>query len=840
VAEEKSFKKYEILAIVILTLFFIYTLVYFNQKINFFLGNELIVYLTPNQKSLYINYGNSSRVDFMISIDNAPNCKASCTYSFNDRSRNLILDQGNFQLSNNENEIKNYTLSVKRLGSGQDVYSIDVSCHSIRSFLCLTESGDKFKSSLITVNYDLSEAEKELKKILKQNVTKLLGLLSDVDVKHQRINQKYFELAHKINLKNATKDKIDIDDKYDKVRVSIENLQSLWSTEDYFKLNQLFNASFFEQLNEVALSIGNLDKKIENITLIHNQFVLELYGMSDRLNELAGFVSALEVEQIANTTNGNIKDFNELASSVLNNTFESYDFLDKKIANVKVKNNALFERSKIPAAILFFDILHSINFENDLLCSIKNDCANNISAENIMDSAQDFIDVYPNKAVSENCKSLLSLEEKFLSTREEALKAISGQNIVFPNEKEFFDAAEIFKENEIRKINNSYLDSLKKKGRENKTSQSIIKIAEAVLPKDIMNTTTLDYNQSNLSLYLLSKINASNKTSQLAKKCMKLNESIEKIGDFYFMPISTNVTYKIFQNIGTSLSENPPICCVFNDCKPCCRDDSCRNDPKTFPIIFLHGHSFAKDNSPEFSLDAFNKLQAKLQEDGYLNAGIISLYSRNEPLQKGIWGLSGKPITVKASYYYDAFRKEDKYIVVPTKSENIDTYAIRLKDLIDVVKERTNKPKVNIITHSMGGLVARRYAQIFGAQDVDKMIMIAAPNKGVSRRTASYCGFVGENRECGDMKADSLFINKLNDPSNQPNGIRLYSIIGQGCATDNSDGDGVVAIESARLDNATLFYINGTCDGLESLHTDVLDIDKYPQVYSTITEILTE
>ncbi len=838
-AEKKSFKKYEIIAIVILTLFFIYTLIYFNQKINFFLGNELIVYLTPNQKSFDIKYGSSSSVEFDVSVDNAPNCRAACTYSFNDRSRNTILDKGSFEVDNKQNEIKNYSLNAKRLGSGQDVYSFDVGCHSIRSFFCLTESREKVKSSLITVNYDLSEAEKELKKILKQNVTKLLLLLSDVDIKHQQMNQKYFELAHKINLKNATKEKIDINDKYDKIRVSIENLRSLWSSEDYFKLSQLFNASFFEQLNGIASSINNHDKKIDNITSIHNQYLLKFYNISKNLDEFAGFVNALDDDEITNISNNNIKDFNELASSVANNTFESYDILSNEIKNIIAKQTAVFERSKIPASILFFEILHTVNYENDLLCSIKNDCAYNVSAENMIDFSQDFIDAYPNKAISENCKPLLGLEEKFSAERDGALKIISDKNIVFPNDKEFFDAAGIFQENGIRKINNSYLDSLEKKKQENKTNQDIIKIAEAILPKVIVNIMPLNYNQSNLSLYLLSKINISNQTYQLAKKCAKLNETAEKIGDFDFAPVSTNITHKIIENIDTSLSENPPICCVFNDCKPCCRDDSCKNDPKTFPIIFLHGHSFAKDNSPEFSLDAFNKLQARLQEDGYLNAGIISLYSRNEPLQKGVWGLSGKPITVKASYYYDAFRKEYKYIVVPTKSENIDTYAIRLKDLINIVKERTNKPKVNIITHSMGGLVARRYAQIFGSQDIDKLIMIAAPNKGVRGRTASYCGLVGENRECEDMKADSLFINKLNDPSNQPEGIKLYSIIGKGCATDSSDGDGVVMIESARLDNATLSYVNGTCSGLESLHAELLDIDKYHQVYSTVTEILT-
>lgn len=232
----------------------------------------------------------------------------------------------------------------------------------------------------------------------------------------------------------------------------------------------------------------------------------------------------------------------------------------------------------------------------------------------------------------------------------------------------------------------------------------------------------------------------------------------------------------------------------------------------------------------------------QLQEDGYLNAGIVSLYSRNEPLQEGIWGLSGKPVTVKVSYYYDAFRKDDKYIVVPTKSENIDTYALRLKDLIDIVKERTNKPKVNIIAHSMGGLVARRYIQIFGEEDIDKLVLITTPNKGISGLISDYCGLIGENRECQDMQKNSLFISKLNDPSKQPTKVKLYTITGNGCEMKLGDGDGIVLHESAMLENAKNYDINGTCGGLFGgvLHTEILNIEKYPQTYDAVRKILIE
>ena len=211
-AVEKSFwKKFEVIIIAIITLFVIYCIIFFNQKINFILGNELILYLSPDQKSFNMHYGDVSKAEFDVSMDNSAYCRAACSYSFNDRSRNEIIDTGDFELEKKQHLTKNYDLSVKRLGSGQDIYSFDATCYSIRSFLCLTSSPKKSRSSLAVVNYDLTETEKELKKILKQNVTKLLEVLSDADVSHQHANQKYFELAHNVNLNNLSKEKIEID-----------------------------------------------------------------------------------------------------------------------------------------------------------------------------------------------------------------------------------------------------------------------------------------------------------------------------------------------------------------------------------------------------------------------------------------------------------------------------------------------------------------------------------------------------------------------------------------------------------------------------------------------------
>jgi len=857
VTEKKSFwKRYELFIILIVTLSLIYALVVSNQKINFLLGNELIVYLTPQQNSLYMHYGDIKKTEFDVSVDSVAYCKAACSYSFNDRSRNELIDRGDFEIWKGQHTIKSYNLSVKRLGSGQDIYSFDVACRSTRSFFCLTKGIETSRSSLITVNYDLTETEKELKKILKQNVTKLLGLLGDADALHQQLSQKYFELGFKINLNNLSKQKIDIDYNYDKTRISIENLRSLWAVENYIELNQLFNQSFFDTLDNIKNSIEDLNKSIDSIVELHNGLLSGLNKLSKNLKQLESFVSAFEDNQLLNSAESTIKNFNKLASSTLNNTFNSYDDLVKELADIVEQQTLIIKKSRIPASELFFKSEYFLKYENDFLCSLKQNCNENISITSLIKNSGEFLNDYPNTtSFKQNCDSFKELNQKYIDIRNETSKTTADKNISFPSDNEFLALANNFKDNKIREINNSYYDSFEKIRLENRTNQDIIKIAESVLPKNKTNAAPLEYNNSiNLSLYLLSKIELHSESLRILNKCTKLDNQTGKIENFDFQPISTDIKYSIVESIETNLSDNPPICCIFNECKPCCRDESCRNNPETFPVIFLHGHSLAKDNSPEFSLDSFNKLQSKLQEDGYLNAGIVSLYSQNEPLQQGLWGLSGKPVTVKVSYYYDAFRKDDRYIVVPTKSENIDTYALRLKDLIGIVKQRTNKPKVNIIAHSMGGLVARRYLQVFGDDDVYKLIMVATPNKGVSSEISAYCGFVGENRECRDMQENSLFINKVNDPLKQPTKTKLYAVIGQGCQMKSDErargelshvtgnGDGIVSTENAKLENANQYFVNGTCGGIfgETLHTEILNIEKYPETYRVITEILKE
>ena len=303
------------------------------------------------------------------------------------------------------------------------------------------------------------------------------------------------------------------------------------------------------------------------------------------------------------------------------------------------------------------------------------------------------------------------------------------------------------------------------------------------------------------------------------------------------------VNLKEQQNIslGINFDEPKKLCCALNRCSICCDNENCKNDLKYTPIVFIHGHAFNKDVSTEYSLNAFNLLQSKLEQDGYLNAGVLNVYAPNEEIDD--WSGFNIPITLKVSYYYDAYEASGKYTIIQQKSERIDNYAVRLKEIIDNVQYRTGRPRVIIIAHSMGGLVSRRYMQVFGDDKVEQLIMIGTPNKGIVGDVSSYCYVLGEQRECEDMNKNSVFMQKLNSAKKLKK-VKLYTIIGKGCEMDingqNLDGDGIVLAENVKLEEAKNYYVKGYCEGIGALHSDLLDVKKYPQVYENIVKILKE
>ncbi|MCX6742450.1 MAG: alpha/beta fold hydrolase [Candidatus Pacearchaeota archaeon] len=272
-------------------------------------------------------------------------------------------------------------------------------------------------------------------------------------------------------------------------------------------------------------------------------------------------------------------------------------------------------------------------------------------------------------------------------------------------------------------------------------------------------------------------------------------------------------------------------CCIKNECEDCCLSGICQEE--NLPILFVHGHDFSKYAPAEYNLDIQSKIQERLEEENFIDAGSIYIDSKID--YPGVWGNANVPITLRSSYYFGLKNESGQYILVQTKEENITEYATRLKQLIDIIKYKTGKPKVVIVAYSMGGLVSRRYLQLFGEQDVDKLILFATPNQGIEGEISSACPLIGGKKECEDMNVNSTFMKELSQaPKIQ---ISVYAIIGTGCTMLQGKGDGIVLEKNARLEGAKTFVVKGDCsEGF--LHTKINDPDLYPQAYGIIEEIL--
>ena len=135
---------------------------------------------------------------------------------------------------------------------------------------------------------------------------------------------------------------------------------------------------------------------------------------------------------------------------------------------------------------------------------------------------------------------------------------------------------------------------------------------------------------------------------------------------------------------------------------------------KKRPIIFLHG-ILGSMGEPIF------------KGQGELHFGIAEVVYR--PFIDDLRRLGYREDRDLFICYYD-WTKENK--------KSVDDYLI---PMIKKAKQKTKSDSVDIIGHSMGGLVARTYAQgETYANDINKLIMIATPNLGAANAYYFWSG----------------------------------------------------------------------------------------------------
>ena len=98
-----------------------------------------------------------------------------------------------------------------------------------------------------------------------------------------------------------------------------------------------------------------------------------------------------------------------------------------------------------------------------------------------------------------------------------------------------------------------------------------------------------------------------------------------------------------------------------------------------------------------------------------------------------------------------------------TAQSNVTT-ASQVNTKVDQIRAATGSAKVDIISHSMGGLNTRYYLKnLGGAAEVDDWVSLGGPNHGTT--TANVCFW---NTSCIEMRPNSTFLNALNATDETP------------------------------------------------------------------------
>ncbi len=300
--------------------------------------------------------------------------------------------------------------------------------------------------------------------------------------------------------------------------------------------------------------------------------------------------------------------------------------------------------------------------------------------------------------------------------------------------------------------------------------------------------------------------------------------------DELFTLLCNNCSLPIIQEPNLTLIELPPKVTNTFDTSYEQAQPQCPQCQEGNPVLFLHGHNMNARNSPEWQLGTFtDTVQYLADQDIFLDGGVLTPYSATNPTPRNAW--EGLRVGVRGTYYYDSYFEDGNYILSNEQSESIDTYAIRTRELINTLRERTGEQQITVVAHSMGGLVVRRYTQLFGDEDIE-LVMIATPNKGIVGNVASLCGVFGSDKECEEMQQGSAMLARINDPD-QPN-INKTVIAGVGCETQGRDGDGIAQKDNVILENAQNYEIQGSCDET-ILHSDIV---KHPETLALLEEIL--
>jgi hypothetical protein len=778
------------------------------SKITVTISDELNLGITPEQQSAFLKNGETAKIVFQIKNNNLLQCNAECNFTLTNEESNASIYTAVEILQHGQTEEKSFDAKAPAKGSGQTLYILKAACHNLKSFICITDEQPKESISVAAINYDLNDEDKTTREQLRPKIQRLL-LLSNTSseligaIPLERIPQGTTEgdqlksqlISEKQMIEDAASNAL--------------KLKSLWDAQDYPGLRDFFSQSQLDKLEGSPARMDNYTSLFQALANERNRNIAILERIRPQRQTLSDMRRFYSSEP---------SPANYLRESRLSNIseaiFDSYLLITVNVTHSELELNSGLEYQY---ALLAGEISEFTNLSAKLdLYSIFN--RNLLMAKNI--TLQNY---------TAGCDGL----------------RMSSQGIADANSMALLARANQTNETNITADEISNAEQYISFRAWQNTLDQIQNIPDRNLVFNYAKSLSFEWNGSppTNAAISLAQINNTIGDRIIPESCRdpgfgKLPDStsiLNLIGLDYEKLHIINYTLSTFSTISPIvLDEHPDICCALGICTPCC-SEACSTEK--YPILFVPGHSLNANNPPDYSLSLFNNIQDRMEQEDFVNLGTLDLKTSDN--FTGFWGRVNRSVDMKANYYYIRYYSLGSYTVGVQNNEGIENYAIRLKEMINLVKQKTGKQKVILVAHSMGGLVAREYLSLFGASDVDKLIMLNTPNHGISGKVKQLCSALGSKQECSDMSEDSIFLSRLNSQT-LPAGI-AYAIRSTGCSMDNrKTGDGIVTNESAYLEGAVNYEIPGNCtDALQSnLHNSALDPEKHPQVYNLILSLL--
>lgn len=804
-------------------------------KAKFLLDNEMHIQVSPLDPVLSATNNESPQITFDVEVLKPAFCTASCTFTLEDLSNNNILIQEN--KSSFSSKSFTYDIPINEYGEGQKMYTYTVKCHNIKQGLCSSDENNFTKAALLTVNFYPTEFELEQKELAYDEITVFIEELS---LLHDQLNA---TLAYKKTLDTVVQSS---DLTLATLQDQVVAIQSLFTTlkNEHQAVLAIWQDQRFAQARDELLQVQELLGQAQTISAqTHtstNYLYTSLQTFTQTLKDVvaqqqtlkrAWYIANLQndtqtAQAITDLVDGVHADYTQLE----NNSISGLTAYVERVNAYEQEFIQLINQTNVELNMATQEIEQHTTYYMQLLEEFSL----------VTPSVTTLSSVLQNTPLVSACSALQTRQDEVV-LHNTAAQLYRQNNYPF---LEFSAELDVVLQQYFVYTQATMIDPL--------TPAFVINSTYSSVPTDYPHTLP---NGTIITTYDLTTI----PQSDLQKMTLiPWNISTQELQTLYCEPVNAtpiviNFTYETIPTIdlqlasplelNTQIPQPQKRCCVFGDCVPCCEEGECE---ELYPVILVHGHSFYEGNSPELAFTRLANLQEALHDYGYINTGQISQGSQLDGVPNGMWGIMPYPITTRVTYYYTTSQTGSSYELIAKKDDNIETYALRLHDMVELVKERTGKEKVVLVAHSMGGLVTRSYVDIFGENSVEKLIILGTPNYGVEGDVDRLCSLTGGDKECADMSAGSVFLTNLNSPENYLAQTQTYTVTAHGCEmksnTGKEDGDGVVLARSVPLPFAQNYDINGTCTDLfgTDLHMRFVNPLEFPETLNLVVGFLEE